>query len=253
MPFPAALAVGQGVGNMVGQGLAAYGMNKGAKAAQGQVKLGMKENAQALTDQNALQQPYQQGGQASFNQATQFAQSGDAYKPYESYKMGSFGGVNMQEDPGVQYRMDQSTKALNASAAGKGSLFSGAQQKALQANAQNLASQEFGNAYNRQYGQFKDTETAGRDQYNLDRTDYNQLNRYKMGDLMDQGQMGQQAATQMGSNIGTANTNQLALRGQNADLAAKRAGGFWTGMGNAVGSGVNTGANSYMSYMMGQK
>jgi hypothetical protein len=56
---------------------------------------------------------------------------------------------NVNTDPGAQYRMDQAQKAIERSAAARGGVQSGGTLKALQSNSQDLASQEFGNAYNR--------------------------------------------------------------------------------------------------------
>lgn len=56
---------------------------------------------------------------------------------------------NINQDPGAQYRMDQANKAIERSAAARGGVQSGGTLKALQTNSEDLASQEFGNAYNR--------------------------------------------------------------------------------------------------------
>lgn len=60
-------------------------------------------------------------------------------------------------DPGFKFRMDEAMKALSRSAAGRSRLLSGGTLKELQDYAQGLASQEYGNAFNRslqtaQYG-----------------------------------------------------------------------------------------------------
>lgn len=55
----------------------------------------------------------------------------------------------VQQDPGYQFRLDQGTKALERSAAASGGLFSGKTGKALTEYSQGVASQEYGNAYNR--------------------------------------------------------------------------------------------------------
>lgn len=57
--------------------------------------------------------------------------------------------TDFTEDPGYQFRMQEGAKALERSAASKGKLFSGAQGKALTGYNQNLASEEYGKAYDR--------------------------------------------------------------------------------------------------------
>lgn len=55
----------------------------------------------------------------------------------------------LANDPGVQFRLDEGRKALEASALAKGMGMSGATMSALQRQGQDLASQEYGNAWNR--------------------------------------------------------------------------------------------------------
>lgn len=55
----------------------------------------------------------------------------------------------LANDPGYQFRMDESRKALEGSAAARGDLLSGGNLKALQSRSQDLASQEYGASWNR--------------------------------------------------------------------------------------------------------
>ena len=101
--------------------------------------------AQAAADSNQLQwQMYQQ-------------QRADM-EPYRQAGTGALSdltdptlGVDLTQDPGYQFRLNQGVKALDASASARGNLMSGAQQKAIVGYGQNLASQEYQNAYNRQF------------------------------------------------------------------------------------------------------
>ena len=245
--------------NAVGGALNAYGNYQGAKAAGKVIKGAQTANTNAGIEQQGFVQPYATEGAKGLTDYSNAVRGDDAYKQFDQYKMGqnnaqadtsgNFKGVDITQDPGAQYRMDQSTKALDASAGAKGSLFSGAQQKALQANAQNLASQEYGNAYNRQYGQYKDTETANRDQYNQNRTYNTDMQRYKMGDLQNLTQVGQNASGQQ-VQIGQ-NTQQGAntLAGYQADNAATRAAGPWNVAGSIM-SGAGGAASDYGKYKM---
>jgi hypothetical protein len=58
----------------------------------------------------------------------------------------------LQSDPGYQFRMQQGIQATDRSAAARGMLMSGANQKALTEFGQGLASSELNNAYNRVAG-----------------------------------------------------------------------------------------------------
>ncbi|MGM0614763.1 MAG: hypothetical protein ACQES7_04290 [Pseudomonadota bacterium] len=57
--------------------------------------------------------------------------------------------VDLEADPGYQFRREEGMNALDASAAARGRLQSGAQARATTRYASDLASQEYGNAYGR--------------------------------------------------------------------------------------------------------
>ncbi len=59
---------------------------------------------------------------------------------------------NFQQSPGYQYQLDQGLRAVDAGAAAKGMLRSGATLKAEQTLGNNLAAQDFGAYYNRLAG-----------------------------------------------------------------------------------------------------
>jgi len=59
------------------------------------------------------------------------------------------GAEGMFADPGYQFRLDQGRKALEQSAAGRGTLRTGGTLKDILSYGQNMASQEYGNVYNR--------------------------------------------------------------------------------------------------------
>ena len=84
-----------------------------------------------------------------------------AYDPYvaaQPFSYASFEaptGQSMLLDPSYQFRLEQGQKALDASAANRGTLRTGSHLKDTVGYGQNFASQEYGNIYNRaaeQYG-----------------------------------------------------------------------------------------------------
>jgi hypothetical protein len=60
-----------------------------------------------------------------------------------------FGMEQFQQDPGYAFRQSEGMKALERSAAARGGLLSGGTLKGIQRFGQDLASQEYGNAFNR--------------------------------------------------------------------------------------------------------
>lgn len=93
------------------------------------------------------------GQMSSGNPLPQYQQFGGATQ-YQAgarpeRQMATAQNVNMFMDPGYQFRMNQGLNAIQSSAAAKGLLGSSATLNGIQDYAQGLASQEFGNAYNR--------------------------------------------------------------------------------------------------------
>lgn len=82
----------------------------------------------------------------------------DAYTLAQPFAYGDFQaptGQSILSDPSYQFRLEQGQKALDASAANRGTLRTGGHLKDTIGYGQNFASQEYGNIYNRaaeQYG-----------------------------------------------------------------------------------------------------
>lgn len=111
----------------------------------------------------------------------------------------SFSMDDYQQDPGYQFRMDEGNKALERSLNAQGKTYSPEAIKALQSYGQGLASEEYGNAYNR----------FNTDQGNL----FNRLST-----LSGFGQAAQGQNAQAGANYANAGSD------------------LYTGMGNAITS-----------------
>jgi hypothetical protein len=74
--------------------------------------------------------------------------------PYQAPTFTAPTGLTEQNDPGYQARLRLGTEALQGSEAAKGSVLSGGALKALDQYAQDYASNEFGNVYNRALNTF---------------------------------------------------------------------------------------------------
>ena len=131
---------------------------------------------------------------------------------------GFTGQVDLTQDPGYAFRLEQGQKALERSAAARGGLISGNTGGALQQFGQGLASQEYQNAYNRALTQYNTTAAL--------------------------------------AGVGQTATNQLGAAGQNYAMNAGNAYGAagqarasgYMGMANAIGGGVG----QYMGYQQNQ-
>lgn len=131
---------------------------------------------------------------------------------------GFTGQVDLTQDPGYAFRLSEGMKALERSAAARGGLLSGGTMRAAQRFGQDLASQEYQNAYNRALTQYNTTAALA----GIGQTASNQMAGY---------------AGQMGANVGN-----LMLQGANA-----RASGY-IGTANAISQGLGSLGN----YMGGQ-
>lgn len=100
--------------------------------------------------QTELQEPFRQGGITAQNEIMQLLGIGGdkAAQGYGSMAK-AFGTDQFQQDPGYAFRQAEGMKALERSAAARGNLLSGSTMKGIQRFGQDLASQEYQNAFNR--------------------------------------------------------------------------------------------------------
>jgi len=155
---------------------------------------------------NEQQRPYREAGGRALTRLESLAE----YKPFN---MATFA-----QDPSYQFRLDQGTKALERSAAARGGLISGNTGGALQNYGQNLASQEYSNAFNR----YQTERNATLEPYMT---------------LAGFGRSANALSAQAGQNYATNAGNMIT-----GGAAAQAAGGV--GVANALTGG----ANQYMNY-----
>jgi len=175
-------------------------------------------------DQTRLdQEPFRQAGLSAQNRLMALLGIGnDATNPDFGKYSRDFGLQDFQQDPGYAFRLSEGLKSLDRTASAKGGLFSGGALKAATNYGQNMASQEYQNAFNR---------------YNTNRL--NQLN--PLQSLAAQGQSASNFLGQTGANYANA-AGENYLQGANANAAGQMAGG------NAIIGGIN----QYLGYQQNQ-
>jgi hypothetical protein len=100
--------------------------------------------------QTELQEPFRQGGLTAQQEIMQLLGIGGDKTAAGYGSLGkSFGTEQFQQDPGYAFRQAEGMKALERSAAARGNLLSGSTLKGVQRFGQDLASQEYQNAFNR--------------------------------------------------------------------------------------------------------
>lgn len=141
--------------------------------------------------------------------------------------------VTEQNDPGFQFRLAEGQKALERSAAAKGGLLNGGTSKALNAYAQDYASNEYQNVYNRALGEYQQN-------YNIfQQNQANQFNR--LAALSGIGQTSAGQLNSAGQNYAN-NAGNLIIGGANAqaqglnNAAAARASGYYQGANALTGT-----------------
>ena len=191
----------------------------GAQAAKDSAKIQAKSadrvtalQREMFEKQLEMQKPWQEAGEQALNKLI----------PLTDYT--AFGMDQFQADPGYAFRLSEGMKGLERSAAARGGLLSGATLKGIQRYGQDMASQEYTNAFNR----------------------YQAERQARLGPLQSLAGVGQTATQQ----IGQAGQNYAANAGEAMmSGAAARASGYMGGA-NALSGALNTGLNFYQGQQM---
>ena len=137
MPWIIPVLVGA-TGAVVGGAMQARGAKQAAETSAAAADRAAEVQRQMFERQVELQEPWRQAGMTALNKLIPLATE------YTPFGMGQF-----QQDPGYAFRMSEGMKALERGAAARGGLLSGATLKGAQRYGQDLASQEYQNAFNR--------------------------------------------------------------------------------------------------------
>jgi hypothetical protein len=168
---------------------------------------------------------------------------GALLNPYQDFTAPT--GLNYQNDPGYQARLQLGTDAIERSAAARGNVLTGATGKALETYGQDYGSNEYGNVYNRALQSYQTNQgnyyTGQNDAYSR---------------LMGVSSQGQNAATNA-SSLGQSGANSVAstlmqgasaVNQQNNNAALATATGYQNQgniYGNAIAGAGNNFANLY--------
>ena len=208
------------------------------------------------------------GGVAGYDPASAMRDFGGVAGYDPASAMRNFGASDFQADPGYAFRLSEGMKALDRTAASRGGLLSGSTLKGAQRFGSDLASQEYGNAYNRfqanRATQSQEYQNAF-NRYQAERAAQEQgygnaFNRFQtertntlapLQSLAGVGQSATQQAQQASQNYATGGTNTLANYGnaQASNIIGAgnaRASGY-VGGANALSSGVGQGLNFYQN------
>jgi hypothetical protein len=169
----------------------------------------------------ALTKPYVEAGSNALAEYQKMA-------PYEDFGMKQF-----EADPGYNFRMAEGMKALERSASARGLLQSGGTLKGIEQYGQNLASDEYQNAFQR----------------------YLTERQAKLSPLEYQIGLGQAAASGQAANVGTTAGSLSELTQALGNIGAQRAvaqGNIAASTAGNIGNIFAQGAGAYGDYMAAQ-
>jgi len=219
-------------------GIAAGGSILGGLIGASGAKKAAKAQAQAAREQLALQRemfgrqqeflsPYQQAGLEGQNELMRLlGLRGDRASAGYGSLTQPFSQTQFEADPGYGFRMAEGMKALERSAAARGGLLSGSALKGIQRYGQDLASQEYQNAFQR---------------YQAER----QARYAPLQNLMASGQQAAGALSGAAGGFGAAGGQAL------ADVGAARASGY-AGSANALNAALSGVAGAAQGYQQNQ-
>jgi len=206
----------------------------GSKASRDAASTQANAAAQASDAQRAiferqveLQEPFREAGLKGQNRLLELLGLGGEKGPgYGRYATAEFTPADFlaNQDPGYAFRMSEGMKALERSAAARGGLLSGATLKGTQRYGQDLASQEYQNAFNRYQTTRANTLNPYASLAGVAQSSANVL-----------GQQAGQLGQQLGSNI---------IGAGNAQAAGQ------IGSANAIVGGLGQGMNFYQNQQL---
>lgn len=189
-----------------------YSANKAASAQERAAREGAAAQERMFNRQVELQEPFRQAGVNALPELV-------AASRYTPFSMDQF-----QQDPGYAFRLSEGLKALDRSAAARGGLLSGNQLRGVTQFGQDLASQEYTNAFNR---------------YQAERA-------ARLNPLQSLAGMGQTNAATMANQAGQYGN----IMAQNAAQMGNIRASSYMGGANALTGGIGQGLNYYQNQQL---
>jgi len=212
-------------GAVIGAGASIYSGSQASSAAKSAAKTSSKAQTDSALIQKEMYDQTRQD-QEAWRVAGEKALQAIQERPDFEFNADTF---NQFKDPSYDFRMQEGINALDRSAAARGRVLSGAQDRAVTRYGSNLASQEYGNAFSR---------ALTTDQYNLN----------KQQSLAGVGQNANNILAQAGQQT-AGNLSNIAMQGAqtqgNIAMSNAQAQG---NMASGIAQSVNQGMGNYLLY-----
>lgn len=136
--------------SLIGGKMSSDAASDAASQANAQNQRGLDLQREMFDEQRRLSEPYRQAGLTGQNRLMELLGLGGntGAAGYGQYSR-DFGMQDFQQDPGYRFRLGEGLKAMSHQAGARGGLISGQTMKGMEDYRQGLASQEYGNAFNR--------------------------------------------------------------------------------------------------------
>lgn len=211
------------VGSVAGGLLASSAANKAASTQAKSADKATELQREMWLKNLEMQQPFYKAGVTGQNALLEYlGLGGDPNAANYGAGMKPFDASTMYNDPGYQFRLGEGLKALDRTAASRGGLLSGGAIKAGERYAQDYATNEYTNAFNRYW---------------------NERNQ-----LLNPLQSLTGAAQTTANNLGTAGANYATNAGSNMMAAANARASGYVGGANALTGALSGAVNSYNQY-----
>lgn len=206
-----------------------------AQASQASTQAGIDAQERMFAKQMELQEPFRQTGLAAQNRlADLLGISGRTDMPGYGTALQPFSMANYQADPGYAFRLKKGLEAMDRTAAARGGLLSGNQLRGATQYGQDLASQEYQNAFNRFQTERSNILNPLQSLGNVSQTSTNALT---------------SAAGGLGANIGQMYGNLGNALSANALAAGNARASGYVGLANAATGGLG----QYLNYRQNQQ
>jgi len=227
MTFAIAAASIAAGGSILGGVIGSSGARSAARAQERAAQEQLALQREVFGQQREFLSPYQQGGLTGQNELMRLlGLGGDPTSQDYGSLARPFSQTDFEADPGYGFRMAEGMKALERSAAARGGLLSGSTLKGIQRYGQDLASQEYQNAFQR---------------YQAER----QARYAPLQNLLASGQNAAGALSGAAGGYGAAGGQAM------SDIGAARASGY-AGSANALSSALSGVAGAAQGYQQNQ-
>jgi len=247
LAVPAGAALVQGIGSFLGGRSQSRAAERAADAQTEAQQRALDFQKQIYGESAQRLDPYLQAGQQGLQQFQ--SEIAGFNQPTLNYTQSDFNLANWK-DPGYDFRLAEAQKAIDASTAAKGMTLGSGALKSLQTRGQDMASQEYQNAFDRWQKESAMRYGQASDQYGRDYA-FGQNKIANLGNLANVGLNAAWTLGNLGSGFSGSMSNLMTAQGDARANAALAQGGAnaagWSNLGAGLGDFITNAGQYYSS------